>query len=71
MSNPNILYEIVLKIKKYMDYSIRTGKKGFYDQISTSFISTNKRSFISNFDIIASLNESTLAKVCNNYLIII
>jgi len=27
MSNPNILYEIVLKIKKYMDYSIRTGKK--------------------------------------------
>ena len=45
----------------------RTGKKGFYDQISTSFISTNKRSFIFNFDIIASLNESTLAKVCNNY----
>jgi len=26
MSNPNILYDIVLKIKKYMDYSIRIGK---------------------------------------------
>ena len=67
MSNPNILYDIVLKIKNIWITQLELVKKGFYDQISTSFISTNKRSFISNFDIIASLNESTLAKECNNY----